>query len=316
MKSVEIGKVDKLANGNGNYKGISLTAHLQHTTVNTAFVGLPIDWAQVIVTCKLKKASGEEVVICQDPALPLILASGYEDGTFPQASAVGSPVQTIYQAHGAAAKAILKQCARIDFGEVVNLKDGDSISIEVNCLPSAVLSTVDTAASAIYFDFEEGIGNGFGIPQFKVETFKGSEASYPLGAGHGVKAVYFVNNDKSGIALVNQVLQSYSMNSDKISRTEQYDEILKRRYTRFKTTLDADLRHQVFALFDIDAESYSPMTDLTANDVSFQISLNSANVTAAKNWIVVRKITKNRTVAAEAAARYEKHAQQNVGQYI
>lgn len=316
MKSVEIGKVDKLDSSNGNYKGISLTAHLQHTSVNTAFVGLPIDWSQVIVTCKLRKADGMEHIICQDPALPLILSSNYFDGQFQAASPVGSPAQIVYQAHGAAAKAILKQTARIDFGEVVNLAPGDRIYLEVNCLPSAVLSTVDTAASAIYFDFEEGIGNGFALPAFKVETFKGGEASLPLGAGHGVKEITFVNSDKSGIILTNQTLLSVSLSSDKLSRTEQYDEILKRRYDQFQSIADADLRHQCFRILDVDRESYSPMNDLLLNNVNLQISLIGANITAAKNWIVIRKLVKNVQVAEEAAKRYGKHEAQNVANYI
>lgn len=320
MKAVVIGQSDKIDFKSGNITGINLTAHLQHAAVNTAFSGMPLDWSQVILTVELTRKDGTSHTVCQDPVLPIGLASCFKSSMFKQASVVGSPEQVIYQVQTAGLPNILKQQLKVKFPKVINLQQGDNLKVELNVLASSVNSAlVSVAASAVYFDAEEGIGNGFSLPKFKVDVLKGGEQTIPVG-GNGVKKMYFINNDKSGITLANHVLQSVNFSSDLVRRVEQYDELLSRRYWDFEATAEADARHQSFCFFDADEEKQvsveSVNADVRANDVKATISLNSANVTAAKNWVVTSYLVNDESTLDAAIEREAKHARRNEAQYL
>jgi hypothetical protein len=320
MKSVTIGQSDKLDVKSGNILGINLTAHLQHVTLNTAFSGMPLDWSQVILTVELQKKNGTSYTICQDPVLPLVLATMMDTAVFKQASVVGSPEQVIYQVQTAGLDNILKQQAKVRFPEIVNLEPGDNLKVEVNALASCVNSTlVSVPESAVFFDVEEGIGNGFSIPRFRVDTLKGGEQTIPV-MGNGIKAMYFINNDKSGITLANQVLQSVNLSADLVNRVEQYDELLSRRYDVFEATAEADARHQCFEFFNADKEKLFTVESINgkvrANNLKATISLNSANVTAAKNWVVTTFLINDPQILDSALKREARHAERNQAQYL
>lgn len=310
MKTVQIGSVERQAYESGNVAAINLTAHLIHAVVNTAFSGMPLDWSQVILTVELTKASGQKHTICQDPVLPLVLASSFENCMYNQSSVVGSPEQVIYTAHAPGVSAILKQNAKITLPCVVNIRKGDKLRVELNVTSGCVsASVVNTTTSYINFDIEEGIGNSFALPKFQVEVAKANEQTMIV-AGNGVIAAHFINNDKSGITSANQVLQTSSIDCTLLGRVELYDELLERRYRQFMLTSHADLRHQSFVLFDVVGEKQT-LAEVRAEQFKLVLSLNAANVTQNKNWVVLQRLVNDPDVVVEAAQTFVKHAEEN-----
>ncbi len=315
MKTVQIGSVERQAYESGNVVAINLTAHLIHAANNTAFSGMPLDWSQVILTVELSKANGQKHTICQDPVLPLVLASSFRNSMYRQSSTVGTPEQVIYTAHGASNPAILKQNAKITLPSIVNIAKGDKLRVEVNATAGCVSNTVvNTVTSYINFDIEEGIGNSFSLPKFTVEVAKATEQTMMV-AGTGVVACHFINNDKSGITSANQVVQSSSISCGLLDRVELYDELIARRYRDFESTTDADVRHQSFELFDANREKKT-LSSIRADQFKAVISLTAANVTANKNWVVMQRLVNDEDVLIEGANREVKHMERNKAQFI
>lgn len=315
MKTVNIGSTERQPYESGNVVAINLSAHLVHAAVNTAFSGMPLDWSQVILTVELTKSNGQRHTICQDPVLPLALASSFKSAMYRQSSTVGTPEQVVYQLQTPGLPAILKQQVKVNFPTVVNIAKGDKLRVEVNVTGGSVNPTiVNTSTSYIAFDIEEGIGNGFSIPKFSVEVAKATEQTMMV-AGTGVTAAYFINNDKAGIAIGNQVLQSSSISSGLLDRVELYDELLSRRYREFTNTAEADARHQSFILFDADEEKKT-LSQIRSDQFKAVLSLNAANVVANRNWVVLVRLVNDNDVLVEAANREVKHQAINTAQFI
>jgi hypothetical protein len=315
LKTVTIGTVERQAYESGNVTAINLTAHLVHASNNVAFSGNPIDWSQVILTVEITKADGRKHTICQDPVLPLALATSFTNGMYRQTSTVGTPEQVIYQVQTAGLPNILKQCAKIQFPCVVNIEKGDKMRVEVNATSGCVNTTlVNTSTSTINFDIEEGIGNSFSLPKFTVEVAKATEQTMMV-AGTGVVACHFINNDKSGITSTNQVVQTTSISCGLLDRVELYDELIQRRYREFPSSSEADLRHQSFVLFSSEDEKQTKM-QVRADQFKLVVSLTAANITANKNWVVLQRLVNDEGVLVAGANREIKHMERNKAQFI
>jgi hypothetical protein len=316
MKNVGFNQVETLEVKDRSVRGIDLCATLNHTTVNTAFVGIPIDWSFVNITVSLKRG-GKTFKIYQGPVLPLLIDSAFIEGQIDQVLPLGSTQQVVYVPHSATQVAVLKQTGRINFHGVINLAKTDCLVIEVFPTSTAVLSTVNQTSSVVSFDVIEGVGNEPAIPVMEVQTVKQGEGNCTYGIGNGVVAVTYVNNDKTGISLANQVVQSVLLQSDKLQATLQYENLLIDRYDRFATTAQADARHQSFKIFDVSRSSGYTKTGLEPwlNQVNLTVTFNPANVASGRNWILTRSFVADNLTRDRAIARHSKHLSSNEAQY-
>lgn len=314
MRNVGFNKSDKERWNSGNIAGLVLAAKLTHTTDNTAFTGQPILWDQVNVQMVLKR-KGQTYVIFDDAVLPLALDSNFYSGSFEQITAVGTVALPKLRAAAAATKEILLMTAKIRLHDVINLCDGDELTVEVVVTSSAGGTGVDQAVSEILWDVEEGIGNGISIPQIKAETIRANESNTPVAIGDQVVSVRFINNDKAGILTANQVLQSVILMSDKINRTDTNDELMAKRDSMFVSQAESAKRNQCFSVIDVAGEKYTS-EDVRLSRCSLRLQLVAANVNSGKNWVVSRRYMNDAETAQKAVERAKKHQVANYSQYV
>jgi hypothetical protein len=314
MRGVGFGKSDKYEFRGKDISGLTLNAYLVHTTANTAFTGQPILWDQVNVSMVLKR-NGQSFVIFDDAVLPLAADSNFTSGSFEQVMAIGTVALPKLVAAASGVKEILLMTAKIKLHDVINLRGDDEIVVEVTPASSGAGTGVDTTVSEIQWDIEEGIGNGISIPCIKAETLKQNESNTPITLGDNIVQCTFINNDKSGITSANQVLSSAIFSSDKLNRTDKYEELIAKRDALFVSQAESAKRHQCFLIVSVPIEKYTG-ADVRLNRANLRLQLISTNVNAGKNWIVKRSFWNDTYTAQAAVQRDQKHAKENANQYV
>lgn len=326
MRNFKFGSGDSQTYTSGNYQGIDLAAYLQQVSVNVAFSGQPIDWSKVQVKVILSRG-GKSYDIVNDNALPLILSSGYYSTVFDESKYSGlTPYTRVLQAAGASAKAIGLVSGKILFGDVINLGGDDSLRVELNSQTSALnTSNTDVTVSEVRWALIEGVGNAFSIPCVKTKAITSGLSSSDESLAGQVTKIFFINNDQGGVLATNQVVQSAQINSDKVNRTLNYEQLFTKRsqeidYSGAATNGGPDGRGQSFNIFNRDTD-LSPMPtseigDVRLNQVNVHLNFQSSVVNASANWIVWYGYYVDTKTASKALERKTRHDKTNAGQFV
>ena len=282
--------------------GITLSSRVVHATQNTAFAALPVDYSKI--TLKVTAViAGKEYNMMTGNALALLLENAWRNGSFQQINPLGTPVLPVLVAAAASTDEVLSLTAKIWFGGTLILKGDDHIDVEVTVGDSYFDgATVDDTLSELQVEEMESIGNMWGVPQMMVKPIEASASEDQHQFSGNISAITFINTDKVGITSANQVLVSANIASDKLSIDDNYAELLSKRDVSFETYAKSSEKGQSFQLFESE-------TPITRAKVSVQ--LNAANVTASKNFLVVRGLITDPAITKMAEERNSKHAREN-----
>jgi hypothetical protein len=285
-------------------KGFSIKSYLQHTTANTAFAALEVDYSKVNVKCHLFR-NGKWTPLFSDIALPLLAASAFKNGLYEQCVNVGTVAYPKLVAAAAGVKEIVIPSGTIEFDGIVVLNGDDQLKFEIISNTGTFGANVDASASYIQFDEIEGVGNEWFIPTITSKSLRANESSVQFSLGNAVQKIMFINLDKSGILLANRVIAQISVQSDKLRLSDNYNELVSKRYRQFYSVADADARHQSFEL--AQGVGIAPL-----NDCNIDIQLDSANVNSGKNYIVVYQFIGDPLTLQRAGQRDARHKQANL----
>lgn len=321
MRSFAIGAGDVQSVPSGNYVGMRLAIRLRHVTANTAFAGVVFDFSSMVLKLMLTRDKKTREIF-NDEALPLILASMFYSSVFDEVKGGGTPTlrRTVVAAAGVDEE--LEITAKVLLPSIINVMTGDELRAELTCKAGAVNSaTVSIAESSIEWEMIEGIGNSTGIPRIVSKTITAGQSSTEESFGDGVKRVVFINNNKFSVLEVDKVLDSVTVKSDKLNRSDTYRELLSDRAGQFPSSTIADSRCQSFVIVDADEDVMINLPgeaggDIRLHDCRVRLQFNAANVTAAKNYLVAMVVESDTPTAAAAIERNKKHVEANATQVV
>jgi hypothetical protein len=169
----------------------------------------------------------------------------------------------------------------IDFGTVLNLDGDDELIVDISA-PTSITATeattkADSTASSLEVKLIEGIGAQVKTPSIKQYGIPASQATYDQNLGDGVEGITFINKDKETVLTADNVVTNVSIYSDRYSDTLDANDLVATRAKKFEVPTEPALRHN----------SYQFLNRLV-NGCKLNIGLNSSNVTASKNFLVVR----------------------------
>ena len=316
MRQVKFGQSDKHTIKGTAVKGFTINGFAVHTTVNTAFVLTTniIDFVQIIVSCELKR-NGRTITVFNDVLYPLAYESCFLDGNIDEFKENAHTPQVLVVQTAALFHTLLLS-SQIELHDVIALTGDDELLFEISPTLAAPIATVSTANSWMEWDYFEGVGNPLSVPTLRAESIRPNESNANVSLGSNVIAAHFINKDKTGVTTANQVLSFMSLSSDKMARTDFYTELLAKRSNMFPSTALGQARDQSFKLFDLRErwDNRSPF-DVRLHSANLRLQFIAANVTAAKNWVVIRGYENDNATLLQASDRNARHRDENAIQY-
>lgn len=319
MRNFKANGGDKETFNSGNYLAVRLVALLTHTTADTAFSGVIVDWSKVFAKIFLMRDNVRHTII-DDEVLPLAAASGFYVGTFDEVKGGGTPYLRKRLAAASGVKEELAITAKIELPGIINLMPGDQLLVELKA-KDCFAATVDTAVSTIEWELVEGVGNALGIPYISVEMISAGQSSQTIESGNGVKWMRFINNDKFSVLTADRVIESISVNSDKLNKSDEWAEMVIDRVDEFPSSTLADQRNQCLSIVDIDRDEMclvpgAATENLQLHALKVKFNFNSGNVNASKNYVVTAGFLADNFTARVAVRRNAKHQEENIAQVV
>ena len=295
---------------NGKIKGFMLTAVLVNSTVNTANTGQLIDPNQITVTCRLQGKRTMQIyrgnlapwhAICNFSTKPYRFVSGYES--------------ILVQLHTASVPEIVVVPFMVHF-PTIDVGDGEEGFLDINFASGALSAQMNGTTSILYASPIKSEDEEICTPIFENYTLIGGSTSLSLGLGNGIYDVFLYNHDKgvgsanigSALRYTNQIFTNMNMQSDLISQSFIYEEMIAWRFMSLSEGVDApeniasagaglsnipDYYGQSFPLLS----SPAPLSN-----VSIDAPLVGANITGGQNILIWRRYVLNKQVAARGAA--------------
>lgn len=265
------------------FGGIRVTATVTHNTVNTALTSAAFLPQNLTIEASLYR-SGKNHQICAGNGESLGAASGWANSQW-RFFQPGFATNTGYKILTAAAAAVAETglvVFDIPFGGVVDVTRNGEINLKANCASGTFANTMNLNLSNVTCDLIEVEGNECGLPRILTQVVSPNEVTPTFSPGDGVRAVYFVNRDKTGILSADAVISQVSVDSDTKCASWNYNQILAERAKHFNDTED-DKRCQSFCLIPWD-------NNKLYMGVQIKPTLVSANVTSSKNYFVAWQI--------------------------
>lgn len=275
---ISLGTSDRLEARNCNIKGLSFALVLTGLTDNTDFVPATLDFDAIRVDAVLMQ-HGRRTTVISGTLGVLSMESNFHNGLFKHASLTRAADEL--RAKDTTVKPICQYSFAIDFGTVINLDGDDLLIVDINA-PTSVTATeattkADSAASSIEVKTVEGIGAQIKTPSIKQYGIQASLTSYDQNLGSGVETVTFINKDKNTKLTSDNVITTASIYSDRYSDTLDMNDLYVERAKKFEVAAEAPLRYNSFQLLN-----------RLVNNCKINLGFTSANVTASKNYLVVR----------------------------
>jgi len=206
-------------------------------------------------------------------------------------------------AHGAANKPINLIPLYIDFGTVINLDGDDYLTVDVRTettmMPAS--SVADPATSYVVVDGLEGIGLQYITPKITVETIQAAEGTWKRNLGDNVMSCIFINKDKNTVLTADSVISIAALTSDRLNYSDSKLRLIQKRAAMFPNITDSDARGNSFMLIGQEVDK-----------ALLSLTLTSANVTAAKNFVVYRSFETNAATVRKAEGKSQKHIRKAV----
>lgn len=297
-KVINFGSSANFSVQSSNVDALRLNINATHTTANTAFSAVLADLSEITIDIE-KELNGHIHKVYKGIALPFLMASTYMNASFEQ---IVSGTVLVEKAHASGVKAIASQIYDINFGGIFNLDGDEKLNIEID-VPSAAAGTgVDTALSGITLEVIEGIGYEIGTPQIIVKNIQASLSEETYSLGSDVQSIYFINTDKTTNLSADRVIDRLTIESDKVKIKVDSDGLISDRLELFPTIAQANLRNNNFVLH----------SGAELDDCKIDLTFNSANVNASKNYLVIVKNIATVQTVAKVQALQTKHEQKAV----
>lgn len=296
----------------GTYSSVTLNMHMFHTTANTAFVAADFKPESVTVKVIHKTKTGIRTIM-NDNLLVLGTYNALRGGLHYFIRGF----DRIYPASGV--KQYKQRVVTLRFGGCHRVDQGEEILVEVTPAVGCYSSNVDTSLSYVEFYANADIGYEAGYFQTRAEVVQPTTSNQSYSPGDNVTKLAFLNFDKDN--LTDMVITTLGLSSDKLDMQLTDGKILAHiaaqenqtnwRYAGIPPTESvfrmADQLPQSFIIFDGEWPKNKDL-DQTRLDISF----NSANVVASKNWVVWTSYEATQEQVAKAVRREEKHMAEKV----
>lgn len=292
--NVNFGEREVLEIKSKSIDGFTFIIKARATTVNSAFSATLLDYEKVIIKCTLSGRGKKDHVIYQGTAFPLFVSSCYFNAGFGQILD-GTSAVTLPAASGV--DELAQQMFKVDFGTVINLKGDECISFEVYVPSGSGGTDVSEAESHVEFDVHEAVGYEYGTPEINAISLSNNQARIQKDLGDNVVDITFTNSDKTNILATNQVIETVTLTSDRLSYSDSQNELFTKRWSMFYDQTQADNRHQCYKL--LNGESI--------DDVSLDMSFTTTNVNSGKNYVVVKKLHTTKGHLARVQNYKDKH---------
>ncbi len=276
---------------------LKLNAFLSHGAVNTDITPDMLDLSKVFIKMILTR-NREDHVIFSDKAIFWALDSALNNN-FNYIHPLNTTAANIMilLAKGAAAKEQALKSVVLDLPGVINVKDSDSLKVEISLATSPFHADLDSSVSYIECELEQFVGYEEYIPAVKVFTINAGESTFSPAIGNDVVKISLINLDKNSVLEADSPLQSLSLKADKYAAFATFRQILARRYYDIVNPAEAaNLRHSHLIYEGIDLDGGS-----------LDLQLNSANITSGKNAVVVQYLNADLFTANRAIDMSVKH---------
>lgn len=288
--------------------GVSFKFTVVHNTVNTAFTGTVLDLTKMTVRGILKR-DGQTIPIFADTLKCLAIESGFFAANIESALAAQvaglQGLQQIQVQTAGLVNIVAINCA-IDFRSALNLRGDDSFEffLDFNSA-SAQAVTVNTALTLCEADVIEAVGLEYFVPVINSLTIEPGQARVSKSLGGQVTDVCIVNQDILSTTIYGfaSPIQQAVFSSDKMDFSDDLIELVAKRDMQFDNRIQSNQRYACF--YPIKAMSVG------LNNVTLDLILNSAVVTAGNNVIVYRTMLSNPNWYQKAVDTANEHRVEN-----
>lgn len=301
MKTIQFGNSDSIEFKGTSYGALSAILKLVHTTDNTSIVHTDVDLTTIFL--KLNLVRGNEVHQLFSENLKVLASlDNYKTCVWNvlQENADFSSSGFITVTKGASTKEQMIIPIIITFGGVINLRNDDKLILEVSTTSSTINSTnLNATTSVLELDLLESIGIETVLPQIKTKLIEASQSEVKFTPGDDITELMLLNLDKATITDADQIVNFCTVTSDKFATSDNYRQLLAKRYVQFETATYANDRNQTFMLI--------PNTGVEHDSVKVDLSLQTGNVTSSKNYFVYRTFKTSQKILALAGLTEQKH---------
>ena len=281
---------------------IKLNAFLSDDTVNEDLLPTDLDLSKVFLKVILNR-NDEDHVIFSDAVQFLVLDSHLDnnfDFVHPLNVTAANMVKT--RIKGVAVKEQALIPITLDLPGVINVKGSDELSVELSIGSGAFDAGLDTAVSYIELELVPDVGYESAIAMMKIIRINGGDSTFNPSLGDDVVKVSFINLDKDSILESDSPLESISIKGDKLDLQKTFLQLLSDRYYDFTARAEADfLRHSHLIYIGTELDS-----------CKLNLQMVAANVTAAKNAIVVNYLKADFFTLQRAQEMAEDHDYENI----
>lgn len=304
----ESGVIDVLKIKNKSVTGIKFNHYITAAVANTANANAPVDWSKIHVDIDVNQ-DGKVVSIFSGKLAILINAATFGSQDFSYLAPVSGSLnkKLVTLANGVGVKEKAQNGFWFYFGDIINLKGGDSIEVSVDMDSDVYESNSDSSASWMDVQEIEGVGRQISIPQWKWKPITDNDESPQFHLGNNVLDVTIVNLDKSSILKSDAIVDKVTLQSDKLYLKEEFEDLLTLRDTQFPYGVNPSSIGQTFKIVKMDGTG----TDL--DDVKVEIEINDLNnVSASKNYLVWKTYYTSDNIIIRNQNLYEKHTKKNI----
>ncbi len=290
------------------YKDINVTG------LTTAIVldGLPmsnpatlVDYTAISVKAVLRRG-GRDLVLFNESLKNLVSLSEWDSPIWEMMNGLAGPIFLAGSAITSTSTILIP--IKFDFGGIINVDGDDELTIQVKASEGCFSSTQAVPANCfIEFDVIEGVGLETETPYINSRVIEAGQSNPTFDLGDNVKEILIANYDKTNFLSSTAVLVDMSIDSDKWSRNDSYNEMLTRNQAQFQDVIQSLYRYQSFRIY----------SGYELDRVKLNLKLNSPNVAASKNYVLWYSFETNDHVVTKAAVKHKKftHLNNKKGQF-
>lgn len=272
-------------------KGIQFDAFVQKTASGGSAY---CDLGAVDVSCVLYQG-GKETTIFSGSLKPLAMASTFLTSSWPYANGTASIVLST----GATATSL--QPVSIDFGGVINLKEGDKMTVEARVNTGFVGTNQNASTSNLTVSALEGIGLQWVTPKIQYQTIGQGESNFRQNIGDNCTSIHYVNTDTTSDVTSAQPISNLRLFSDRYNVNDSNSQLLSKKYLQFNGAY-------LVARFN----NYQILTQ-EVDDCRLELDLVPANVSTGQNYIVWRTFETSEKQVTKAKKSRSKHVAKALG---
>lgn len=269
------------------------TTSVLFTTLAGGLASQPTDYEQLQLKGTLKR-NGQEIEMFNHTLKNLIILSHIKTPTYEFLSP-GSFL-LVGTAGGGVDSYIVP--LRFDFGGTINLIGSDEFVLEWQLNPGFFIQGTNLNTSACYISLDETESSEveYFVPITRSKVIEGSQDNPSYSLGDNVLNIILANYDKLDFDLSNRVVKTLRLKSDKITKNDTFDELLTKAVSYYPVAYSFGVRLQNWVIYQGADE---------LDGVELNLSLNSANVTSSKNYVLWRTFYTDNWLVTRATALSE-----------